>query len=60
MCSSDLVAMRDAMDACFIFDPRDRPGAQAVADILKKAMEVWEKNDIQGKGKGKQNLITHS
>ena len=54
------VAMRDAMDACFIFDPRDRPGAQAVADILKKAMEVWEKNDIQGKGKGKQNLITHS
>ena len=54
------VAMRNAMDACFIFDARDRPGAQTVADILQKAIEDWETYDNQGKGKDKQNLITHS
>jgi Protein kinase domain len=37
------VAMQKAMDECFVADPRKRPEAQVVANVLKKAMEDWLK-----------------
>jgi serine/threonine protein kinase len=35
------VAMQKAMDHCFVADPRERPEAQVVTNVLKKAMDDW-------------------